>query len=70
MAPRADLIYTLVEKFGDFNPVGDLTLPYSYKIEYTEEGRGPSFLANWFIKAGPQFSNNGQIEADFFKAEK
>ncbi len=67
MNPPLDALYTLVEKFSDFKPVGALTLPHSYTIEYSAEGQG--FVANWFMNA-VQITNNGQVEADFFKAEK
>jgi hypothetical protein len=76
MAPRATIMdniansyYKLVEKFGNFQKAGDLTLPYSYTIEYEIQGQRSSFLANWSMRASGQFTNNGQIGAEFFKAK-
>jgi hypothetical protein len=75
MAPRATIMgdiansyYKLVEKFGNYQKAGDLTLPYSYAIEYEIQGQGSSFLAEWSMRAGGQFTNNGQIGPEFFKA--
>jgi hypothetical protein len=69
MSSPPDSIYALVEKFDNFKPTGGLMLPRSYTIEYSAEGRGPSFVANW-IMGVEQITDNGQIESDFFVAEK
>jgi hypothetical protein len=61
--------YTMVEKFDNFQKAGDLTLPYSYSIEYEEQGQGSSFVANWNMRSSGQFLNNGKIDNDFFKAK-
>jgi hypothetical protein len=65
----ANSYYKLVEKFDNFQKAGDLTLPYSYTIEYEIQGQGSSFLANWAMRASGQFTHNGQIGAEFFKAK-
>jgi hypothetical protein len=65
----ANSYYKLVEKFDNFQKAGDLTLPYSYTIEYEIQGQGASFLANWAMRASGQFTHNGQIGAEFFKAK-
>jgi hypothetical protein len=65
----ANSYYKLVEKFDNFQKAGDLTLPYSYTIEYEIQGQGSSFLANWSMRPSGQFTNNGQIGPEFFKAK-
>jgi hypothetical protein len=70
MSSPPDSIYTLVEKFGDFKKVGELTLPHSYKIEYSAEGQGVSFVGNWIMNIDPQVANNTRVETDFYRAEK
>jgi hypothetical protein len=42
-----DSIYQLVEKFGGFSKVDGLTLPQTYAMEYSAEGHGASFVAEW-----------------------
>jgi len=69
MSSPPDSIYTLVEKFGDFKKVGELTLPHSYKIEYSTEGQGFSFVGNWFMNIDPQVASNTRVQPDFYKAE-
>jgi hypothetical protein len=69
MGNVANSYYKLVEKFDNFQKAGELTLPYSYTIEYEIQGQGASFLANWSMRASGQFTNNGQIGAEFFKAK-
>lgn len=61
--------YRLVEKFDNYQKAGDLTLPYSYSIEYEVQGTGNSFVANWNMRSSGQFLNNGKIDGDFFKAK-
>jgi hypothetical protein len=70
MSSPPDSIYTLVEKFGDFKRVGELTLPHSYKIEYSAEGQGFSFVGNWIMNIDPQVVNNTRVETNFYRAEK
>jgi hypothetical protein len=61
--------YTMVEKFDNYQKAGDLTLPYTYTIEYEIQGQGTSFVANWKMRSSGQFVNNGKIDAEFFKAK-
>jgi hypothetical protein len=70
MSSPPNAIYSLTEKFDDFETVGDLTLPHSYTMEYSAEGQGLSFVAAWTMNAGLEIVNNKQIGLDFFKAEK
>ena len=65
----ANSYYTLVEKFDNFQKAGNLTLPYSYTLEYEVQGQGTSFVANWNMRSSGQFINNGKIDSDFFKAK-
>jgi len=65
----ANSYYVLVEKFDKFEKVGNLTLPYSYVIEYEVQGQGSSFVANWTMRSSGQFVNNGKIDDEFFKAK-
>jgi hypothetical protein len=65
----ANSYYTLIEKFDNFQKAGNLTLPYAYTIEYEVQGQGSSFVANWNMRSNGQFTNNGQIDASFFKAK-
>jgi hypothetical protein len=73
-----DSHYVLVEKFDNFREVkfkeakgeevGILTLPHSYSLEYSVEGQGSTFLAQWNIVAD-QWMLNGNINPSFFKAQ-
>jgi hypothetical protein len=65
----ANSYYTMIEKFDNFQKAGDLTLPYSYTIEYEVQGQGTSFVANWNMRSSGQFLNNGKIDSEFFKAK-
>jgi hypothetical protein len=69
MSSPPDSFYTLVEKFGNFKKVGGLTLPHTYTIEYSTEGDGFSFVANWIIDSSLKVENNVRVEEDFYKAE-
>ena len=63
----ADSNYLLVERFEDFKEVDQMMLPQRYTIEYSVEGQGSSFLANWAVQAD-QFIHNGTINQSLFKA--
>lgn len=72
----SDSIYLLVERFGNFKEVRfgkgpetkTMTLPHSYTIQYSNEGHGHTFLANWSVDA-VQWIQNGKIDASFFRAQ-
>ncbi len=64
-----DSIYLLIEKFDNFKEVDGLTLPHSYNIEYSVQGRGTSFLAQYAVQAN-QFIHNGKVSSEFFRAQK
>jgi hypothetical protein len=70
MASPADAIYSLIEKFDDFETVGNITIPHSYTMEFSAEGQGLSFVADWAMNVGLEIANNKKIELDFFKMEK
>ena len=68
--------YLLVEKFDNFKEVRfsngqaikSMTLPHSYVIEYSNEGQGSTFLANWSVDVA-QCIQNGTIHASYFRAQ-
>lgn len=64
-----DSIYVLLEKFDDFKKVGAMTLPHSYTMEYSAEGQGQTFIANWTMKA-VQWAFNRTYDERIFVAEK
>jgi hypothetical protein len=64
-----DSIYVLVEKFDDFKKVGLLVFPHSYTINYSVEGQGATFIAEWTIKA-QQWTFNRAFDERIFKAQK
>ena len=71
-----DSIYLLVERFDNFKEVKfgkgseakSMMLPHSYSIQYSNEGHGSTFLANWNVEAS-QWIQNGKIDASFFRAQ-
>ncbi len=72
----SDSIYLLVEEFGNFKTLRSgkgadakiLTLPISYKLSYSVQGHGSTFLANWNVDAS-QFYQNGKIDPSNFKVQ-
>jgi hypothetical protein len=58
--------YTLVEKFDDFKEINGMMLPNRYTIEYSVEGQGSSFLANWTIQA-EKWVHNEKIDVSFMQ---
>ncbi|MBN2251046.1 MAG: hypothetical protein JW724_03110 [Candidatus Altiarchaeota archaeon] len=75
--PLSYSYYRLVEKFDGFKEArftdengtvtGILILPHSYSLEYSVEGQGSSFLANWSANAD-QWVQLKSINASVFKA--
>lgn len=63
----SDVYYVLKEEYGDFREVNGITLPHTYSIHYSQEGRGGTFMARWTIKA-TQWSHNSQINAQYYTA--
>jgi hypothetical protein len=61
-----DSHYLLVEKFDDFKGIDGMTLPQRYTIEYSVEGQGGTFLANWTIQA-EKWVHNEKIDASFIQ---
>jgi len=67
---RGESYYTLVEIFDDFRKVGDLTMPYSYTLEYMIDGPNQSgFIANWKINVQEIGFNTPGIDPKLFKAD-
>jgi len=64
-----DSIYVLVEKFDDFKKVGAMTLPHYYTIDYSIEGQGHTFIAQWTMKAD-QWAFNRAYDEKIFIAQK
>lgn len=62
-------IYLLRETFDGFAEVGGLVLPQIYNIEYSVEGSGQSFIANWVLRT-EHWMNNGKVDQSFFTAQK
>jgi len=65
--PRS--VYHLIETFDNFKKVKGMTLPHKYKIEYSMEGQGHSFIGNWFIQAD-KWVFNQTYDAKIFQAHK
>jgi hypothetical protein len=63
-----DTIYLLVEQFDDFKSFDGITLPQSYKISFTIEGMGRTFLADWLMKTG-EVIHNQEIDPKYFVAQ-
>ena len=57
--------YTITEQFGDFEQVDGLTLPHSYKLDFSIDSPRGGFVGSWdyVIK---QIVHNQTIEADVF----
>jgi len=63
-----DTIYLLVEQFDDFKSFDGITLPQSYKISFTIEGMGRTFLADWLMKTG-EVVHNQEIDPKYFVSQ-
>jgi len=70
---QPDSIYKLVELFDQPGAIGGkekgVILPMVYGIEYSQEGHGQSFLAQWTMILS-HFANNGNVDQAFFNASK
>ena len=67
---RGESYYTLTEKFDDFRKVGDLTLPYSYTLDYMIDGTNQSgFIAKWKINVQEIALDAPGIDPKLFKAD-
>lgn len=64
----SEVYYVLNEEYGDFREVNGMTLPHSYSLHYSQEGRGGTFMARWTINAA-QWSHNGQIHEQYYTAQ-
>lgn len=63
-----DVYYVLTEEFSDFLEVDGLTLPQSYSIHYSREGRGRTFMAQWTMEA-LRWSHNSPINPQFYTVQ-
>ena len=57
--------YKLVEEFSNFKLEGGLTLPHTYKIEFTADSQSGTFLAEWTMSL-TQFVFNQKIDPSSF----
>jgi hypothetical protein len=58
----------LIESFGDFKNENGLTLPYTYKINYSTASNSGTYEYNWGITIS-QYITNQKLAADFFSFE-
>ena len=72
-ATTSETYYTLVESFGGFKKIGDLTVPHSYTLEFSISHIGASvsggFAAIWTMETLELMSNT-DIDQRFFNTEK
>ncbi|NLV32494.1 MAG: hypothetical protein GXY47_15235 [Acidobacteria bacterium] len=66
---RPDSIYLLVEKFDNFKKVGNTVLPHKYVLDYSLEGSGHAFIANWTLNASTWVVNQ-KYDSKIFQAQK
>lgn len=64
-----DYIYTITEQFDNFSEVDGMTLPQNYTLEYSSEGQGASFLAQWNIQP-ERWVHNTTIEPEIFRVKE
>jgi hypothetical protein len=57
--------YTLIEEFGDFKEVDGLTLPHSYKLDFSIDSPRGGFVGNWSCSIG-QIRHNEPVERSVF----
>jgi len=57
--------YKLVEEFSDFKPEGGLSLPHTYKIEFSADTQSGTFLGEWTLTLN-RFVFNEKIEPSSF----
>lgn len=57
--------YKMVEEFSNFRLEGGLTLPHTYKIEFTADSQSGTFLAEWTMNL-TQFVFNQKIDPSSF----
>lgn len=61
-----DFVYTLVEQFDNFSEVDGMMLPHTYSMDFSIDGEGSAFLAQWTINP-EKWVHNTQIEPGLFK---
>lgn len=64
-ASQRDTIHVLIEQFGDFKPVDGLTLPHSYKFNFTIEAQNGTLLTSWTFSTS-QIAHNQEIDSKLF----
>ena len=64
-ASQRDTIHLLIEQFGDFKTVDGLTLPHSYKLNFTVEGQTGTLLTSWSFSAS-QIAHNQEVDSKLF----
>ena len=60
--------YSLVEEFDQFKEVDGITLPYSYKLDYTVDSPRGAFVATWSYLVG-QVTHNQAIDRQLFSVK-
>jgi hypothetical protein len=60
--------YTLIEEFDQFKEVDGLTLPHSYKLEFTIDSPRGAFVGNWTY-AVKQIAHNQPIDRQLFSVK-
>jgi len=56
---------TLTENFSDFKSVDNLTLPFSYRVDFLSNSNAAVYESSWGIKV-EQYSFNQKLTPDFF----
>lgn len=56
---------SLIENFADFKIENNLTLPYTYKIQYVTDSNSGTYEYNWSFKIS-QYLFNQKLDANFF----
>jgi hypothetical protein len=67
-AGQRETIHQIVEQFSDFKAVDGLTLPHSYRLQYTVEAQNSTYLADWTQNV-TQMSHNQAIEPKVFSVQ-
>ena len=60
-----DRVFSLTEKFDNFQPVDGLTLPHLYRLVFSYEGQSETFLTEYEIQAGVILHNIEVDEQEF-----
>jgi len=67
-AGQRETIHQIVEQFSEFKPVEGLTLPHTYRLQYTIEGQNSTYLADW-TQSMSQVAHNQQVDPKVFSVQ-